>query len=234
MFINPISASMSAANYALNAPEAHPVQSAGPPNLPALPFGSMMAPNRLAFSQPSVHVIDPHLGSQDSTGDFALMGQGRFQGGAVAGRTSQSSSVASSTQSVITALEKTAAPISESPLKSLLPSAAEHARITLDFKSSTWQNRPSRIYFDAEEGGLDWSLLMGLDAIPRHLVLSENQATGPVYRLPNGPDSPDLPIYNYKRTFRPLPGGFAICRERGGQSCVRNRTRASEFSRLLC
>lgn len=44
----------------------------------------------------------------------------------------------------------------------------------LDFKSSTWQNRPSRVYIRLKDDSVDLSGLEELDSGSRFLVLSEN------------------------------------------------------------
>lgn len=46
----------------------------------------------------------------------------------------------------------------------------------LDFKSSTWQNRPSRIYLRLKDDSIDLSGLEELDSGSRFLVLSEQNA----------------------------------------------------------
>lgn len=71
-------------------------------------------------------------------------------------------------------------------------------RLCLDFKSSTWQNRPSRIYFDCEHKGLDRTLLQDLDLIPHHLVLSRSHASNTIHQLVADPSLPETFIHHYQ------------------------------------
>jgi len=71
-------------------------------------------------------------------------------------------------------------------------------RLCLDFKSSTWQNRPSRIYFDCEHKGLDRTLLQDLDLIPHHLVLSRSHASNTIHQLVMDPSLPETYVHHYQ------------------------------------
>lgn len=68
----------------------------------------------------------------------------------------------------------------------------------LDFKSSTWQNRPSRIYIRLKDESLDLSGLEELESGSRFLVLTE-QNTPPKVVL-TSKQMNKIPSFHYQGT----------------------------------
>ena len=75
------------------------------------------------------------------------------------------------------------------------PTSALHLR----FSSSTWQNRPTRIYLEAPELVVEPEELRKIASAPRHLVLSEQDSNGPLLRLisSSSDKTPGAQIFNY-------------------------------------